>query len=237
MKEKTLNQKRAKAIGDMIKNIRHYHKLRQQDAAEILPFSRDQICKIECGKRRMTVTELFAFCEVLRMSPSELVERIEVELFMKELYPPPQKLRKIATVKPSVIQVDVSWDGRGFTGSFDESVPMSQLITAYTFQKLKVVVEAFIESLEERLLNAGESVPTWILHKRYEFKYHFLDVAALLKAYMPLLSLAVISRETGINQHRLSLYANGKAKAQPYQLQRIVSGIHRIAKELMLVAP
>jgi len=183
----------------------------------------------------MDITEFFAYCEVLRMSPSEMVERIEVELFMKGLLSAPQKLRKIAEVKIETVMVDVAWHNNCFVASYDKKVPRAQRITAPTFQELQRMAKEYIETHDERLLNMGEPVPTWLLYKRYEFSYHFLDVTALLKAYKPMLTLAAISRATGISQSLLSQYATGKQKALPRQLQRIVGGIHRMAKELMMV--
>jgi len=69
----------------------------------------------------------------------------------------------------------------------------------------------------------------------YVFEYNFMDVASLLRAYEPFVSLAAISRTSGINQHLLSHYANGMKKPRPQQRERIVQGIHTIGKELLAV--
>lgn len=57
----------------------------------------------------------------------------------------------------------------------------------------------------------------------------------MLHAYEPYLSLAAISRASGINQHQLSHYANGLKTPRPQQRQRIVDGIRKIGKELLTV--
>ncbi len=60
-------------------------------------------------------------------------------------------------------------------------------------------------------------------------------MATVLRAYEPFISLAAISRASGINQHQLSHYANGLKRPRPQQRQRIVDGIHKIGRELLTV--
>ena len=234
MNNKTLNEKRAKAIGKVLKSLRNELKLTQRRVANALDLGQEQLCRMELGTQKMSVAELLSYSYVLGVSPSELFERIEVALHSQGLLSPPKKLSKTANVGIETIMVDVSWFDNKIAASLPD-VPSASMLTAQTFQGLQDEVEAFIESLSERLLSVDDTVPSWLLHKRYEFKYHFLDVTALLKAYTPLLTLTAISRATGISQSLLSQYVNGKKKARPRQLQRIVGGIHRVAKELMMV--
>ena len=78
-------------------------------------------------------------------------------------------------------------------------------------------------------------VPQWLRNGDYELEYNLVDTATMLHAFEPLLSLAAISRVTGINQHQLSHYANGLKQPRPQQRQRIVDGIHKIGRELLAV--
>ena len=80
-----------------------------------------------------------------------------------------------------------------------------------------------------------DRVPLWLVNKEYDFKYKFLDATSLLKAYSSYISLAVISRVSGINQNLLSQYANGLKKARPNQMKRIIEAINKIGKELSAV--
>ena len=80
----------------------------------------------------------------------------------------------------------------------------------------------------------GEAPQWWIDHD-YEFEYNFIDAATLLHIYSPDLTLAAISRATGINQTQLSHYANGVKTPRPAQRQRIVDGLHAIGRRLMAV--
>ncbi len=63
----------------------------------------------------------------------------------------------------------------------------------------------------------------------------FMDTAALLHAYEPYVTLAAISRASGINQYQLSHYANGIKKPRPEQRKRIVDGLHKIGNELQMI--
>ena len=69
--------------------------------------------------------------------------------------------------------------------------------------------------------------------KEYDFVYKFQDVTALLKAYSSFVSLAAISRETGINSALLSHYANGLKV--PRQKQQKKDNCCRIAQNRSVV--
>ena len=91
------------------------------------------------------------------------------------------------------------------------------VFTAKTFEELKKTIEAELSRLGIY----------------YELEYNFLDAHSLLKACSPHVSLAAISRVSGINQSLLSQYANGKKRAQPYQIKLIKNALHKIGSELM----
>lgn len=135
------------------------------------------------------------------------------------------------------IRVDVSWCENNFSASLGENVPGAVAFTADTFVELQKEARESLEFHVEGMVEDGDEVPEWLVNKEYEFEYKFLDATALLKAYGPYLSLAAISRASGINQHQLSHYANGLKKARSHQRERIVDGIHKIGKELMAVVP
>lgn len=135
------------------------------------------------------------------------------------------------------IRVDVSWCENNFSASLGKNVPGAVAFTADTFVELQKEARESLEFHVEGMVEDGDEVPEWLVSKEYEFEYKFLDATSLLKAYGPYLSLAAISRASGINQHQLSHYANGLKKARSHQRERIVDGIHKIGKELMAVVP
>ena len=133
------------------------------------------------------------------------------------------------------VKVDVAWCDKNFGASLGENVPGAIVITAKTFAELQKEVKDSLNFHVEGMLKDGDDVPQWLVDGDYEFEYNFVDVATLLRAYEPFVSLAAISRSSGINQHLLSHYANGIKKPRPQQRSRIVQGIHNIGKELLSV--
>lgn len=79
----------------------------------------------------------------------------------------------------------------------------------------------------------GDAYPA-VFDKDYKIEYHF-DTRALLQYLQPTLTLASISRVTGINQRQLSHYATGHSKPRALQSQRIATGVHALARQLSQV--
>jgi len=133
------------------------------------------------------------------------------------------------------IRVDVAWCENNFSASLGENVPGAVVFTADTFAELQEEARESLEFHIDGMIADGDEVPQWIIDKDYCFEFKFLDAVALLKAYEPYLTLAAISRASGINQHQLSHYANGIKKPRAQQHERIVEGIHKIGRELLAV--
>jgi hypothetical protein len=98
---------------------------------------------------------------------------------------------------------------------------------------LQIEVKDGLDSHIKGMVAVGQKVPRWLVNKEFEFEYKFLDATSILNAYSPYISLAVISRVSGINQNLLSQYANGLKEARPNQTKRIMEAICKIGKELV----
>ena len=133
------------------------------------------------------------------------------------------------------IKVDVAWCDKNFGASLGDNVPGAVVLTAKTYEELLREVPETLRFHVEGMLADGDDVPQWLIDGDYEFEYNLIDVATVLRAYEPFVSLAAISRASGINQHQLSHYANGLKQPRPQQRQRIVDGIHKIGRELLAV--
>lgn len=133
------------------------------------------------------------------------------------------------------IRVDVAWCDKNFGASLGENVPGAVVLTAKSYEELLREVPETLRFHIEGMLADGDVVPQWLVDGDYEFDYHLMDVTTMLRAYEPFVSLAAISRASGINQHQLSHYANGLKQPRPRQRQRIVEGIHKIGRELLAV--
>ena len=133
------------------------------------------------------------------------------------------------------IKVDVAWCDKNFGASLGDNVPGAVVLAAKTYEELLREVPETLRFHVEGMLADGDEVPQWLIDGDYEFEYNLIDVATVLRAYEPFISLAALSRASGINQHQLSHYANGLKQPRPQQWQRIVDGIHKIGRELLAV--
>lgn len=133
------------------------------------------------------------------------------------------------------IVVEVLWCDKNFGASLGENVPGAVVLTAKTYEELLREVPETLRFHIDGMIEDGDDVPQWLRDGDYEFEYHLMDVATMLRAYEPYVSLAALSRASGINQHLLSHYANRMKQPRAQQRQRIVDGIHKIGRELLAV--
>lgn len=68
----------------------------------------------------------------------------------------------------------------------------------------------------------------------FEIEWKF-DVPSFLEYYGSFISLAGMEKMTGINQKQLSNYLNHRAVPRKKQADRIITGIHRFARELLSI--
>ena len=133
------------------------------------------------------------------------------------------------------INVDVQWCDKNFGATFGDNVPGAVVLTAKSYEELIREVPETLRFHVEGMVKDGDNVPQWLRDGDYEFVFNLIDVATILRAYEPYISLAALSRASGINQHLLSHYANRMKQPRPQQRQRIVDGIHKIGRELLAV--
>ena len=134
-------------------------------------------------------------------------------------------------MKKNKIHVEVSWTEDNFCCVWNGDDAGTVLVTAKNFQKLK---EDFEESLRlhiEGCVSDGDCVPEYLVKGEYEVEYS-LDPAALLRNAETYTTMAAISRASGINQKQLSHYANGTKHPRALQVERIKTGLHKIATQL-----
>ena len=138
-------------------------------------------------------------------------------------------------MKMEKIIVNVQWCDKNFGASLSENVPGAVVLTAGTYEELLQEVPETLRFHIEGMIEDGDDVPQWLRDGEYEFEYNLVDVPTLLHVYGPFVTLAAISRATGINQRQLSHYANGIKRPRAQQRQRIVEGLHKIGRELLTV--
>lgn len=133
------------------------------------------------------------------------------------------------------IDVYVDWCDKNFAASFGSNVPGAVVFTAHTWEELRKEAQATLRFHIEGMLKDGDDVPEWLRNGEYEFAFHPVSTAALLRSSEAFTTMAAIARASGVNQRQLSHYANGLKKPRPQQRQRIVAGLHKIGRQLMAV--
>ena len=127
------------------------------------------------------------------------------------------------------ITIKVAWNNSAFEGSVSSETSYGEIkIVTKDFNDIIDMCEAELEIGFDGYTEFGLELPEWYKNKEYEFVYKFQDATAMLKAYSSYVSLAAISRETGINRALLSHYANGLKVPRNKQQKIIVAGLHRI---------
>lgn len=91
------------------------------------------------------------------------------------------------------------------------------------------VLDYYIETLHK----VGRPLPD-ALQGEYELAFEF-DVEALLKYIDGTITKTALARASGINPAQLSHYSSGMKKPRREQREKIISGLHRIAKDLLAV--
>jgi len=91
------------------------------------------------------------------------------------------------------------------------------------------VIKFYIECLNEH----KEPLPE-ILSRDYELVFEF-DVEALLKYIDGTVTKKAIAKASGINSTQLSHYSSGLKKPRRQQREKIISGLHKIANDLLAV--
>ena len=134
------------------------------------------------------------------------------------------------------IRVDIQWCEKNFGATLSDNVPGAVVFTADSIEQLQKEAQSTLQFHVEGLLEDGDDVPQWLADGDYEFEWHYVDTATLLRACEPYASIAAISRASGIDQHQLVHYANRQRKPRPFQQQRIVEGIHKIGQQLIAIA-
>ncbi len=212
-----LRKDRSKSLGFLLQRERKCQHITQEEMAKILGVTQERVSEIESGKRRLSVMELMEYCEALNLTPTALAGKIETYFFSTGLLPRSVLKKPILSDREVQLKANLQICENSFMATISDKTVGEMVFTAKTFEELNKAIEAELSRLG----------------KNYELEYNFLDAHSLLKACSPYVSLAAISRVSGINQSLLSQYANGKKRAQPYKIKLIKDALHKIDRELM----
>jgi hypothetical protein len=98
----------------------------------------------------------------------------------------------------------------------------------------KADAKAALESFIVVLNKCGQPVPE-ILQGEYELAFEF-DIEALLKYIDGMITKTALAKASGINATQLSHYSSGLKRPRKEQREKIVSGLHKLGKDLLSVS-
>lgn len=101
-------------------------------------------------------------------------------------------------------------------------------------ESIEAVKADTYEAIESFKRNLPEDRWPKQIKGEFEIEWKF-DVPSFLEYYSNFMSLAGMERMTGVNQKQLSNYLNHRAVPRRKQADRIVTGIHRFARELLSI--
>lgn len=99
---------------------------------------------------------------------------------------------------------------------------------------VKEVKEDTLEAIELIKKNLPKDRWPKALKGDFEIEWKF-DIQSFLEFYSQYMSLAGMERATGINQKQLSNYLNKRSVPRKKQAERIITGIHNLASELLSI--
>ena len=133
------------------------------------------------------------------------------------------------------IKVSVSWSGDNYCANAQEEYLNGVIITTHkTLEGVKQEFQSALQFHIEGCLEDNDKLPEWLTSGNYELEYT-TEVSALLHSLDGILTRSAIARVSGINEKQIRHYASGYRRPRSLQREKIVSGIHRISKELAMV--
>ncbi len=106
--------------------------------------------------------------------------------------------------------------------------------TGRTLEEVQRNIKDALEFHLEGMREDGDPIPEEFSGE-WEFEWE-LTARALLHYTEGLVSKSAIAKATGINQQQLTHYASGYRIPRPAMRQRIIDGIHSIAKKLFVIS-
>ncbi len=103
-----------------------------------------------------------------------------------------------------------------------------------TIEEAKEDMQAQIDFYVEYCKEEGKAYPDW-LDEKYRIEYQ-LDVPSILQYYEGVITPAALGRLSGINPKQIWSYAHGKSKPRPAQLEKIQTGLRKLAAELSAIS-
>ena len=128
------------------------------------------------------------------------------------------------------IKVIIEQNGKGRYSAFidDDRITFGILGEGKTVEETIEDFKIGYQEMKETYQSVGKEIP----ELEFEFKY---DTASFLSVYSNVLSLAGLSRLTGLNQGQLSHYVTGRKHPTRRTVEKIRESVHAFGRNLCQV--
>ncbi|GHT69296.1 hypothetical protein FACS189452_09950 [Bacteroidia bacterium] len=131
----------------------------------------------------------------------------------------------------NTVIVNVDWHNN--YGACPANDAICCIVTGKTLAEVRERMEYSLPLHIASMRKDGDVIPKEFCGE-YQIKY-VLSSQALIRASQMVVTQAALARTTGINPQLLNHYATGRRRPRPAQRARILSGMHRLGKELLEV--
>ena len=135
--------------------------------------------------------------------------------------------------KMEKLTIKVEWFGKNYSGSYAGDNVFG--VVAATGSTLDEFKDDFAEAMDfhiNGLLDDGDDIPYWATTKQYELEFE-LQPSAMLRQVSQFVSMAALSRVSGINQKQLEHYAASRKRPRQPQLEKIKNALRIIGEEIL----
>jgi len=128
------------------------------------------------------------------------------------------------------VKVIIEQNGKGRYSAFidDDRITFGILGEGKTVEETIEDFKIGYQEMKETYQSVGKEIP----ELEFEFKY---DTASFLSVYSNVLSLAGLSRLTGLNQGQLSHYVTGRKRPTRRTVEKIKESVHTFGRNLCQV--
>ncbi|MDR0829721.1 MAG: CopG family transcriptional regulator [Prevotellaceae bacterium] len=132
------------------------------------------------------------------------------------------------------LTVKIGWSGNNYSANSENPEELNGVVLATnkTLDGVKKEFESALKFHIEGCLEDGDNLQEYIAKGDYKINYE-LCTSALLHSLDGILTRSAIARSTGINERQIGHYASGHRTPRPVQRKKILSGIHKIGRELI----
>jgi predicted RNase H-like HicB family nuclease len=130
--------------------------------------------------------------------------------------------------------IRVEWCGKNYAGLYADDKLGIVISTGRTLDKFKTEFAEAMDFHIDGMIEDGDDIPQWAATKQYEIEYD-LHFCAMLHHISQYVSLAAISRVSGISKKQLEDYAAARKSPRLPQQEKIKKALRTLGEEILSI--